>query len=140
MKWVNTICLWTRVSAASLLTINLFPLWAWFQIDMSFWHFFLLIWRQNPWLREPGWKNVWNTDWCICPEDVIIHWWPYVIYDYDHSVPIKISERFGIHSTQVIHLLSLQTGRGNHSWNVVQTQPKCFLFLCFYRKDCDCTI
>lgn len=63
-----------------------------------------------------------------------------LIYAYDHSVLIKISERFGIQSAQVIHLLNLQTGRSNHSLNVVQIQPKSFLFLCFCRKDCDCVI
>lgn len=47
MKWVNTIYLWTRVSSVSLLTVNLASLWAWFQIEMSFWHFSILIWRQK---------------------------------------------------------------------------------------------
>jgi len=43
-----------------------------------------------------------------------------LIYDYNHSVLTKISEKFGIQSKQVFHLLNLQTGTGNHSLNVVQ--------------------
>lgn len=55
------------------------------------------------------------------------------LYYYDNSVFIKISEKFGIPSTQVIHLLNLENSR----LNVVRIQPKYFLFLHFYRTDRD---
>lgn len=36
----------------------------------------------------PGWENQneRTSGTQTYPEDVTIHWWPYVIYDYDHSV------------------------------------------------------
>lgn len=45
-------------------------------------------------LREPGCKNVWNTDWCVCLDDDVIYDWSYY-----YSALIK----GGVWNTKQVH-------------------------------------
>lgn len=127
VKWVTTTCLWTRVSALGLPTINSGSLWAWFQTGVSFWQTLetdcvVERTRMKECLEH---RLMYLPRWCHCSLMMSC-------YLRLPSLCFLLREGFGIHSTQVIQLLNLQGEvefkySSNTSW-----------VLYFHRKDRNC--